>query len=942
MHFQLLPFSFLLWSCTQDKSDVQQVDSMDTTLSCMEELSFSGEPLAFEVVGMNTTESTQIEFSVSIDIDHEAWIREGFHPISEPVSILGVPEDWEVVAVVKELRSAPDQVRLDLYISPLTSGLNNVALTVLNDSSISLRDYRVDPWAEPTEERVFSQERIVAGGYSHFSFGLEKRELQDLEFRIEGILDSLESASSSPIVIDSTSNTLWTVFHDSVASISLDDGTRNNFTVPGTPNSVSITPDGHYALTVSPECNQVILIDTSSNNIVQVLGEEDGIGREPKEILVSPDGARAYVSSYVGDEITVLDRTETGFTVTANIAVGRRPTGLSISPDGTRLFVAHFLPRGPISDNESWVSAIDTENLELVHEIALRDQFNYDRSECVQQIEIFSSWTAEELSIEGVPKMLSGVFLDPSGQNALVPGLKSPGFPALEGDISSWGVGQTRKGANNPAVLYPLTFSRKKEGEVLPWQMAQDVIDTTKEFLQCALPTNDIEFVTPREASVLGEEREELYFYPGTITPGPQTPFMPIGYIDALGYSKGGRRIFALSSVADMFAVLDGMTHQSVSKNHLTLTGSNPIGIAVSDDGTRAYVAYRNSSFVSVINIEEYAKQDLPKPIFTPYWLQTTSQVAVSLATRETLTRDMSTVEENLVVEEIDQLVVVDQDPMDQELRNGKILFESSNPEKYPGLSGHPHASCASCHPAGASDGSAWGTVEGERRTNSLRGGVAGRGWLHYSATHANIEEFIDVVLPERLGGAGLDDKDLQALSRYLAFGIPKIQGPKTDPVLVEKGETVFEQNCASCHQGDSYSSGNPDPEDKFGGANHERDPYLYDIGTKTDRAGVILGPPFAAIFPEPAGSILRLLSGDRDLGEGDVVEDILQFEPRPNRPSGLFKAPSLINIWDEALLFHDGSFTDLPSLVDYKASFLSINLTEEEKAALLEYLKTL
>ena len=181
MHFQLLPFSFLLWSCTQDKSDVQQVDSMDTTLSCMEELSFSGEPLAFEVVGMNTTESTQIEFSVSIDIDHEAWIREGFHPISEPVSILGVPEDWEVVAVVKELRSAPDQVRLDLYISPLTSGLNNVALTVLNDSSISLRDYRVDPWAEPTEERVFSQERIVAGGYSHFSFGLEKRELQDLD-----------------------------------------------------------------------------------------------------------------------------------------------------------------------------------------------------------------------------------------------------------------------------------------------------------------------------------------------------------------------------------------------------------------------------------------------------------------------------------------------------------------------------------------------------------------------------------------------------------------------------------------------------------------------------------------------------------------------------------------------------------------------------------------
>jgi hypothetical protein len=232
--------------------------------------------------------------------------------------------------------------------------------------------------------------------------------------------------------------------------------------------------------------------------------------------------------------------------------------------------------------------------------------------------------------------------------------------------------------------------------------------------------------------------------------------------------------------------------------------------------------------------------------------------------------------------------------------------------------------------------------VEGERRSNSLRGGTAGRGWLHYSATHANLEEFLDVVLPERLGGEGLNDEDLHALSLYIAEGIPTLQSPVTDAELVEQGEALFASNCASCHMGASLSSGSPADSDPYGGGSHELDPLLFDIGSQTDRAGVILGPPFAAIFPEPAGSLLLLLSGDRDLGEGDIVEEILAFEPRPVRPAGQFKAPSLINIWDEALLLHDGRFTSLDEVVDFKVDALAISLSSDEKAALIEYLKSI
>ena len=933
-----LYFVALQGCATEDTKPVTEVE--EPTLVCADpfnNIPQSGvwSPRENEMVAIETT------FMVDIDVDHDDFSEEGFHSREQAVTITNVEAGWEIVGAAKHMRAYPDLIRLDLYISPLASGIQDAVLNIDETSSSTIRDYRVDPWAQPTDETEFDLATINQEGYGHISLGLEKTDDLTLTFTLSGTESFSQAQNSSPIALSHDDTIVWSVFADTLNAVDVSTNETTPFSVPGTPKSVAVTPDDKYALTVSSQCNQLHVVDTDTMEVVQIFSEEDGIGREPRNLVLSPNGQYVYISSYVGDTVSVFERREQGFQFVDDVAVGRRPTGVSISPDGDWLYVAHYLPRGPIRTNHGWMSVINTQTMEIENEVEFVDQFNLEGAACVREIPIFSTWEPEDLSFEGVPKLLSGVFMHPNGNYALLPGLKSPGFPALEGDLSSWGVTQTRKGANNPAVLYPVTFTHSPLGETLPWQMAQDVIDTTEDFLRCAKPTNDIEFVTPREASVLNEDRDELYFYPGTITPGAQTPFMPMGAIHSLEYTRGGRRALALSYVADMIAVLDGATMQPASLNHFTLSGSNPVGMAMTADGTRGFVAYENSPFVSIIDTEGYAQTELPKPMFTPYWLQDTSQVAVSLATRQTLTRDITTIDDNPLLSEIGQLNL-GEDPMDEVMRRGKILFSSSNPEKYPGLSGHPHASCFSCHPDGASDGSAWGTVEGERRTNSLRGGTAGRGWLHYSATHADITTFLDIVLPERLGGEGLNEEDMHALSNYIAYGIPKIQNPKTDPELVAIGKEIFDTNCVSCHMGETYSSGNPEPNEKYGGSSHDTEPYMYDIGTGTDRAGVILGAPFAAIFPEPAGSLLRLLNGDRDLGEGDIVEDILAFEPRPNRPAGLFKAPSLTNIWDESLLLHDGSYTNLTDLIQYKNTFFSFSLTEEEQQALIEYLRTL
>ena len=43
--------------------------------------------------------------------------------------------------------------------------------------------------------------------------------------------------------------------------------------LPGQPRGMAITPDGRYALTVAPKCNQLVVIDRAAREVVQRFGE---------------------------------------------------------------------------------------------------------------------------------------------------------------------------------------------------------------------------------------------------------------------------------------------------------------------------------------------------------------------------------------------------------------------------------------------------------------------------------------------------------------------------------------------------------------------------------------------------------------------------------------------------------------------------------------------
>ena len=71
----------------------------------------------------------------------------------------------------------------------------------------------------------------------------------------------------------------------------------------------------------------------SSNTIV---GSPISVGSIPIQVLVTPDGKKAYVLD--SSDVTVISTATNA--VTATISIGSTPTNMAMTPDGTQLFVS--------------------------------------------------------------------------------------------------------------------------------------------------------------------------------------------------------------------------------------------------------------------------------------------------------------------------------------------------------------------------------------------------------------------------------------------------------------------------------------------------------------------------------------------------------------------------------------------------------------------------
>lgn len=117
------------------------------------------------------------------------------------------------------------------------------------------------------------------------------------------------------------------------------------------PTRIAITPNGAFAYVSDAGSGVLSVINTSTNVVTTTVP----VGTEANGIAMSPDGAFAYVLANDLAGVVAIDTTMYRVTNYVPLGFGDR-TGIAVSPDGKVVYVASNIPT---SGEESTVSVID-------------------------------------------------------------------------------------------------------------------------------------------------------------------------------------------------------------------------------------------------------------------------------------------------------------------------------------------------------------------------------------------------------------------------------------------------------------------------------------------------------------------------------------------------------------------------------------------------------
>ena len=213
-------------------------------------------------------------------------------------------------------------------------------------------------------------------------------------------------------------------------------------TPPSKSSLLALNPAGTELWVVNPDANSVSVLSVNTNGVAKLA--EIVVGRQPRTLAFSPDGARVYVACQGTNELWALDAVARN--VVRRIAVGHEPYGVAVSAsdgrilvsnegegtvtvissalvvkkilrvadtpravavtaDGCFAYVTHFLTRGAVGA----VTEINLTTLTVSRAVPL----------------VMDSSPDTTSSGGGVPNMLSAIAIDPAGRAVWFGGLKA-------------------------------------------------------------------------------------------------------------------------------------------------------------------------------------------------------------------------------------------------------------------------------------------------------------------------------------------------------------------------------------------------------------------------------------------------------------------------------------------------------------------------------------
>src|SRR5438477_73553 len=503
---------------------------------------------------------------------------------------------------------------------------------------------------------------------------------------------------------------------------------KKRFRTPTRSSTIRITKNDKLVVAVNREANSlaVLQVRKGDRDVFAKLAEVP-VGVAPRFVAVDPAGKLAFVTNGASGTVSVVSLAgDTRFTVIGEIPVGDEPRGCTITPNGTRLFVANH--------TDGTVSVIDTASRAVVQTVVLgghptaiavtNDRDKDDGDETVFVTEFFSELIPGKQepfddARQGVVHAFPSGALAPVTKITLSP-LATSGFTA---DRSKFCNLTTEPDPASLVYCPDTSVADPTDPRIVmdpqgafPNLLGAAVIRGTSLYLPNigAAPEPPVKFnvnvqalvhvvdtaslteQTARHVNLNAEVKAETA--PADPTASLDKLFgNDLAAIDAdldgtvfLVVSRGGNFVFR--------AALDGSGRLTLGLPVVRYqTGNIPNGVAVTQDGKRAYVNNEVNLSVTAIDLEASRVIERDVPIGTPPTPGTFAHAV--LVGKLTFFTALGTPNDGL---------------LDMPVRG-------IEPLKFRGKAAdNAWSSCGSCHPDGLTDNVTWSFPDGPRQTLPL------------------------------------------------------------------------------------------------------------------------------------------------------------------------------------------------------------------------------
>ena len=629
-------------------------------------------------------------------------------------------------------------------------------------------------------------------------------------------------------------------------------------------SSIAVSSDGATLYVVNADADSVSVIDTQARALkTEILLAPhpvvDGSGAYtpavmPRALALSPDGGTLYVTGERANALFAIDLATSA--VSAPAIVGSEPVGVVVAPDGS-IFVA--------CSQDGTVVRVDPATMQVTA-------------------------TAQ---VGGEPWALGFA----PGGTLLATSFMGPGLDAI--DPSAMAVGSAWQIPDTA----PRSDARLAHGKVRGiYDVATRPGTTDVWAIHLMLGVDTAQPALDFESTVFpGLSIEADGAYQRTLSTDAQdVPGINGSFADvvsgphAIAFTSDGAYALVVDTNSEDVLAVDANAGTEVMLLR-PLPGHMPEGIAISPDGTTAYVDERNTGDIAVISIDRssgiaLAVDGAPIPRFAS-------------------------------------------DPMPAQMRLGQHLFYSSNSDEYPITTNH-WVSCASCHLEGRSDEVTWLFAQGPRDTPSNAGGTLQTGYLFRTADRNQVQDYWKTIDVEQGGnfdqctgsGAGSGSAAcppdqmtlLDAIEVYVDHAIPLPIPPTTDPVKVARGQVVFNDptvGCASCHSG----------------------PHFTDSGTGSPTLDLTIPWQQMPLVDATSNGINTCVT----TGYPDVAHTAIDGSARA---ACNFDVPSLSGLASSPPYLHDGSAPTIKDVLEKTRGTMGdiTSLSSDDEDALVEYLRSL